>query len=176
MRVQLIRHFETCTTDIYIHNECAHVGLSVRAPVRFGMISPGDLAQWRLALSPVLLLDLVKGSTAGPDQPVARVIMSPPMCHSPPESIVTQITYKQYYQLVLLIHKRYTRLRHTRVTKLYDPAVYCSCDAALIALRRASTLLPGTTCRRCCCLLLLVLLLSCGAALLLVWLRPACTQ
>ena len=34
MRVQLIRHFKTCTTDSYLQNECAHVGLSVHAPVR----------------------------------------------------------------------------------------------------------------------------------------------
>ena len=33
VRLQLIRHFKTCTTDIYLHNECAHVGLSVDAPV-----------------------------------------------------------------------------------------------------------------------------------------------
>ena len=33
VRVQLIRHFKPCTTDIYLHNECAHVGLSIRAPV-----------------------------------------------------------------------------------------------------------------------------------------------
>eukprot|EP01048_Picozoa_sp_COSAG05_P019806 COSAG05_NODE_3204_length_2245_cov_3.080615_3_plen_191_part_00 len=33
VRVQLIRHVKTCTTDIYLHNECAHVGLSVHAPV-----------------------------------------------------------------------------------------------------------------------------------------------
>ena len=32
-RVQLIRHFKICTTDIYLHNDCAHVGLSVHAPV-----------------------------------------------------------------------------------------------------------------------------------------------
>ena len=25
VRLQLIRHVETCTTDIYLHNECAHV-------------------------------------------------------------------------------------------------------------------------------------------------------
>ena len=25
--------FKTCTTDIYLQNECAHVGLSVHAPV-----------------------------------------------------------------------------------------------------------------------------------------------
>ena len=31
--VQLIRHFKTCTTDIYLQNECAHVGLSLHAPV-----------------------------------------------------------------------------------------------------------------------------------------------
>ena len=34
VRLQLIRHFKTCTTDIYLHNECAHVGLSIDAPVR----------------------------------------------------------------------------------------------------------------------------------------------
>ena len=28
----LIRHVKTCTTDIYLHNECAHVGLSIDAP------------------------------------------------------------------------------------------------------------------------------------------------
>ena len=33
VRVQIIRHFKTCTTDIYLQNECAHVGLSVHAPV-----------------------------------------------------------------------------------------------------------------------------------------------
>ena len=33
VRLQLIRHFKTCTTDIYLHNECAHVGLSIHAPV-----------------------------------------------------------------------------------------------------------------------------------------------
>ena len=33
MRVQLIRHFKTCTTDIYLHKDCAHVGLIVHAPV-----------------------------------------------------------------------------------------------------------------------------------------------
>ena len=33
VRVRLIRHFKTCTTDIYLQNECAHVGLSVHAPV-----------------------------------------------------------------------------------------------------------------------------------------------
>ena len=33
VRVQLIRHSKTCTTDIYIQNECAHVGLSIHAPV-----------------------------------------------------------------------------------------------------------------------------------------------
>ena len=32
VRVQLIRHLKTCTTDIYIQNECAHVGLSGNAP------------------------------------------------------------------------------------------------------------------------------------------------
>ena len=39
VRVQLIRHFKTCTTDIYLQNECAHVGLSVHAPVYVVMIS-----------------------------------------------------------------------------------------------------------------------------------------
>ena len=33
VRVQLIRQFKTCTTDIYLHNDCAHVELSVHAPV-----------------------------------------------------------------------------------------------------------------------------------------------
>ena len=33
VRVQLIRHFKTCTTDIYLHIECEHVGLSIHAPV-----------------------------------------------------------------------------------------------------------------------------------------------
>ena len=33
MRVQLIRYFKTFTTDIYIQNDCAHVGLSVHVPV-----------------------------------------------------------------------------------------------------------------------------------------------
>jgi len=33
VRLQLILHFKTCTTDIYLHNECAHVGLSIDAPV-----------------------------------------------------------------------------------------------------------------------------------------------
>ena len=33
VRVQIIRHFKTCKTDIYLQNECAHVGLSVHAPV-----------------------------------------------------------------------------------------------------------------------------------------------
>ena len=33
VRVQLIGHLKTCTTDIYIKNECAHVGLSIHAPV-----------------------------------------------------------------------------------------------------------------------------------------------
>eukprot|EP01048_Picozoa_sp_COSAG05_P019805 COSAG05_NODE_3204_length_2245_cov_3.080615_2_plen_177_part_00 len=33
VRVQLIRHLKTCTADIYIHNECAHVGLSIHAPM-----------------------------------------------------------------------------------------------------------------------------------------------
>ena len=33
VRLQLIRHFKTCTTEIYLHNECAHVGLSIDAPV-----------------------------------------------------------------------------------------------------------------------------------------------
>ena len=32
VRVQIIRHFKTCMTDIYLQNECAHVGLSVHAP------------------------------------------------------------------------------------------------------------------------------------------------
>ena len=32
VRVQLIRHFKTCTTDIYLQKDCAHVGLSVHAP------------------------------------------------------------------------------------------------------------------------------------------------
>ena len=36
VRVQLIRHFEPCTTDIYLHNDCAHVGLIVHAPVAVG--------------------------------------------------------------------------------------------------------------------------------------------
>ena len=35
VRVQIIRHFETCTTDIYLHHDCAHVGLSTHAPVCF---------------------------------------------------------------------------------------------------------------------------------------------
>ena len=34
VRVQLIRHFKTCKTDIYLQNKCAHVGLSVHAPVQ----------------------------------------------------------------------------------------------------------------------------------------------
>ena len=33
MRVELIGHFKICMTDIYLQNECAHVGLSVHAPV-----------------------------------------------------------------------------------------------------------------------------------------------
>ena len=33
VRVQIIRHVKTCMTDIYLQNECAHVGLSVHAPV-----------------------------------------------------------------------------------------------------------------------------------------------
>ena len=33
VRVQLIRTFKTCTTDIYLRNECAHVGLSIHAPL-----------------------------------------------------------------------------------------------------------------------------------------------
>eukprot|EP01048_Picozoa_sp_COSAG05_P012670 COSAG05_NODE_1287_length_5276_cov_10.526173_4_plen_165_part_00 len=33
VRVQLIRHLKTCTTEVYIQNECAHVGLSIHAPV-----------------------------------------------------------------------------------------------------------------------------------------------
>ena len=33
VRVQIIRHLKTCTTDVYLQNECAHVGLSVHAPV-----------------------------------------------------------------------------------------------------------------------------------------------
>ena len=33
MRLQLIRHLKTCTTDIYLRNECARVGLSIDAPV-----------------------------------------------------------------------------------------------------------------------------------------------
>ena len=33
VRLQLIRHVKTCTTDIYLHNERAHVGLSTHAPV-----------------------------------------------------------------------------------------------------------------------------------------------
>ena len=33
VRVQIIRHFKACTTDIYLHNDCAHVGSSVHAPV-----------------------------------------------------------------------------------------------------------------------------------------------
>ena len=34
VRVQLtIRIFKTCTTEIYLQTECAHVGLSVHAPV-----------------------------------------------------------------------------------------------------------------------------------------------
>ena len=36
VRVQLIRHFKPCTTDIFLHNECAHVGLSIHAPVDAG--------------------------------------------------------------------------------------------------------------------------------------------
>ena len=32
VRVQLLRHFKTCTTDIELQNECAHVGLSVHVP------------------------------------------------------------------------------------------------------------------------------------------------
>ena len=36
VRLQLIRHVKTCTTDIYLHNECAHVGLSIDAPVCVG--------------------------------------------------------------------------------------------------------------------------------------------
>ena len=37
VRVQLIRHFKTCTTDIYLQNDCAYVGLSVHAPKRARM-------------------------------------------------------------------------------------------------------------------------------------------
>ena len=37
VRVQ-IRHFKTCTTDIYLQNECAHVGLSVHAPEPCGSV------------------------------------------------------------------------------------------------------------------------------------------
>eukprot|EP01048_Picozoa_sp_COSAG05_P007394 COSAG05_NODE_520_length_9047_cov_2.500224_10_plen_104_part_00 len=33
VRVQLIRHSKTCMTEIQLHNECAHVGLSIHAPV-----------------------------------------------------------------------------------------------------------------------------------------------
>ena len=33
VRVQLIRHLKTCTTDIFLHHECAHGRLSVHAPV-----------------------------------------------------------------------------------------------------------------------------------------------
>ena len=33
VRVQLIRHSKTCMTEIHLHNECAHVGLSIHAPV-----------------------------------------------------------------------------------------------------------------------------------------------
>ena len=33
VRVQLIRHLKPCTNDIHLHNECAHVGLSIHAPV-----------------------------------------------------------------------------------------------------------------------------------------------
>ena len=36
LRVHLIRHCnKACTTDVYLHHECAHVGLSVHAPVRY---------------------------------------------------------------------------------------------------------------------------------------------
>ena len=37
VRVQLIRHFQTCASDIHLQNECAHVGLSVHAPVHRGV-------------------------------------------------------------------------------------------------------------------------------------------
>ena len=33
VRVQLIRHLKTCTTDIYLNNDCAHVGSSIHAPI-----------------------------------------------------------------------------------------------------------------------------------------------
>ena len=54
MRVQIIRHCKTCMTDIYLQNECAHVGLSVHAPV---CILQG-------VLHSRLLLDLVPQSAA----------------------------------------------------------------------------------------------------------------
>ena len=41
-RVLLIRHFKTCTTDIYLQNECAHVGptwsLSASRCARFSAV------------------------------------------------------------------------------------------------------------------------------------------
>ena len=41
VRVQLIRHFKTCKTDIYLQNKCAHVGLSVHAPVALAAMRLG---------------------------------------------------------------------------------------------------------------------------------------
>ena len=38
VRVQIIRHVKSCTADIYIQNDCAHVGVSVHAPVRSKMM------------------------------------------------------------------------------------------------------------------------------------------
>ena len=51
--LQLIRHFNTCTTDIYLQNECAHVGLSstsvpqaIQLPLpRQRPLSPGGLLE-----------------------------------------------------------------------------------------------------------------------------------
>ena len=33
VRLQIIQHFKTCTTEIYLQNECAHGRLSIPAPV-----------------------------------------------------------------------------------------------------------------------------------------------
>ena len=39
----IIRHFKSCTTEIYLQNECAHVGLSVQEPVTMVLERERDL-------------------------------------------------------------------------------------------------------------------------------------
>ena len=46
-RLQLIRHFKTRTNDIYLYNECAHVGLAIDAPDRQWGKEEGPYARLR---------------------------------------------------------------------------------------------------------------------------------